>query len=340
MPLALLAAIAASLVTHATVLFLPDGDWLPASQESHDETVTLHAELHLPSPVAGSSLPTKPNNPQGKTSKRPKPVPTTPSPALPTGSTTSVTAENTLPETAVTSAGMATTAAPALPPGGSQQGSLSYRVYKGTQGFEVGRAVHQWTIIDGHYTLSATTQTSGLAGLFYPITLELVSAGDFGPDGFVPNRFRTLKQGAETQENASFDWAQGRIQLDRDGKYRPLAQGSQDLLSFPFQLAYRVRQLGADETAFPMHVASGKRYDAFNFTVQGEESVDTRAGTFRTLHLKATAPSNSADTTDVWLAIEHQWLAIKIRFTDRHGDSFEQVVDSLQIQPEPVQEKP
>lgn len=334
MPIALLAAIAASLVTHVTVLFLPDGDWLPAS---HEEAITLQAELQIPVPVATATPPAKPISKPSKVNKHPKPADL---PAVTTGSNTQASTEPLAPPTPA----MEQTPAPPRqslpPPGGSQRGSLSYRVYKGTQGFEVGRAVHHWEIVDGHYTLTSTTQTSGLAGLFYPITLELQSAGDFGPDGFIPTRFKTLKQGAETQENAHFDWTHNTIRLDRDGKDRALAQGSQDLLSFPFQLAYRVRQLGAIEATFPMHVASGKRYDAFNFAVQGEESVETRTGTFRALHLKATAPSNSADTTDVWLSIEHQWLAIKIRFTDRHGDSFEQVVDHLQIQTEPTQEKP
>ncbi|MEY4592718.1 MAG: hypothetical protein RIR18_1613 [Pseudomonadota bacterium] len=323
MPLALLAALAASLITHVTALFLPEGDWLPASHEKHEETqVPLQAELQIPAgKVAKPAQATKP-------SQRVKPVPKL-APLTP------LAADASTPATEIPAAiQVAETPAPIpSPPGGSPRGSLSYRIYKGSQGFEVGRSVHQWEISETGYKLSSSTETTGLAGLFYPVKIELRSTGEFGSEGFIPEHFRTLKRGSETNENADFDWANRSITLTRDGKTRSLAKGSQDLLSFPFQLAYRVSQLGTNETIFPMHVASGKRYDPFNFTVQGEELLVTRAGSFRTLHLQATAPNNSADTTDIWLAIERQWLAVKIRFTDRHGDSFEQVIDALQTIP-------
>lgn len=333
MPLALLAALAASLITHATALFLPEGDWLPSS---HEETpITLQGELQIPpsttlSPPLTKKLVEKPSKPSKPVKHQRQPqaasAQATPAPPTPTGEESSTATAEPVASAAATEQ---PAPPPTAPPGNSAKGSLSYRVYKGTQGFEVGRSVHQWEVVEGRYTLVSITETSGLAGLFYPVRIELQSTGQFGPDGFIPERFRTLRQGKESNEDADFDWASNAVKLTRDGKTRPLTKGSQDLLSFPFQLAYRVRQLGSDESVFPMHVASGKRYDPFNFTVQGEETLETRAGIFRTLHLKATAPNNNADTTDVWLAIEHQSLAIKIRFTDRNGDSFEQVIDSL-----------
>jgi hypothetical protein len=335
MPLALLAALAASLLTHATALLLPDGDWLPANQE--EPSLILHAELQVPAPPAFPST-SKPSAKSTKTTKLGQVTKRGASDASPTASPQSTVTSHDSPETdpgnplSENPPPAKTPIAMSPPPGGSNEGTLSYRVYKGTQGFEVGRSIHQWAIDKNRYTLISNTETSGLAGLFFPIKIELRSIGEFGPNGFIPSRFLTFKQGNETDENAVFDWQIPTVRLDRDGKTRNLAPGSQDLLSFPFQLAYRVRQLGAEETHFPMHVASGKRYDAFNFTVLGEETIDSRAGQFKTLHLQAKAPNNSADTTDVWLAIEYQWLAIKIRFTDRNGDSFEQVIDALQTQ--------
>ena len=333
MPLVLLAAFAASLITHATALFLPDGDWLPASHE--ESPITLQAELQIP-----PAVPAKVTEKLGQAVKPPKAH--KPKPAQPTTEAIRPSDPVTMVENQTTATQEVQPLPPQPPPGNSANGSLSYRVYKGSNGFEVGRSIHRWEITDQQYKLVSITETSGLAGLFYPLRIEMQSTGRFGAEGFIPEHFRTLKQGAETNENADFNWENHTVLLSRDGKTRALAANSQDLLSFHFQLAYRARQLGIAETAFPMHVASGKRYDPFNFTVQGEEVLETKAGTFRTLHLKATAPNNSADTTDVWLAIDRYWLAVKIQFTDRNGDSFEQVIDALQtsLQTQPAQDKP
>lgn len=323
MPIALLAALAASVITHSIALFAPDMDWLPGTNEE-ETPVVLHAELHMP---AQKTLPNKAS--PAKLPSRAKSQPTLPSSPSPNPPADPVATEG---------AGALTTSQQAKPvpppPANSASGSVSYTVFRGTNGFIVGKSQHQWTFTDGRYQLTAMTETSGLAGLFYPVKIEMQSQGEFGPDGLKPSVFRTLKDGQPTNENADFDWAKQQVRLSRDGRDRPLSTGSQDLLSFHFQLAYHAPQLAAGQTTFPMSVASGKRYDPYTFTVQGEETIETPVGSFRTLHLRASAPSMGADATDVWLAAEHQWLAIKIRFTDRNGDLFEQVINTLQTAPQ------
>lgn len=331
MPLALLAALAASLITHASALFMPDMDWLPSAQE---ESPTLHAELHVPAahPPDKSPFPEVSKKPS-KRAKNPKPpmpeVTPSESATAPLANTESpppspVAVEDTPPPKPKRK--------PPPPPGNSGEGLLSYRVYRGSNGFLVGQSAYRWRIADGQYSLSTTTETKGLAGLFYPLRIELQSEGEFGPDGFIPHHFRTLKQEKPSDENADFDWEKGQLRLSRDNRERPLSPGSQDMVSFVFQLTYLLQQLGSDEKRFPLHVASGKRYDLFQFSVEGKETLETPAGSFRTLHLKAIAPNNSSDTTEVWLALDRQQLAVKIRFTDRNGDSFEQVLETLETE--------
>ena len=69
---------------------------------------------------------------------------------------------------------------------------------------------------------------------------------------------------------------------------------------------------------------------SFQFVVDaldalGEEDIDTPAGHFRTLHLRAMTDS----VTEIWLALDHHRLPVKIRFTDKKGDVFEQIATEL-----------
>jgi len=48
-------------------------------------------------------------------------------------------------------------------------------------------------------------------------------------------------------------------------------------------------------------------------------------GVFRTLHLK----TQTGTTTELWLALDHGLLPIKIRHIDRKGDIYDQIVNEM-----------
>ena len=77
-----------------------------------------------------------------------------------------------------------------------------------------------------------------------------------------------------------------------------------------------------DDLAKPM---IGKKYERYALDSLGEEEIDTPAGRFRTLHLRAMTDS----VTEIWLALDHHRLPVKIRFTDKKGDVFEQIATEL-----------
>ena len=60
-------------------------------------------------------------------------------------------------------------------------------------------------------------------------------------------------------------------------------------------------------------------------TLLGEEEIETPAGRFRALHLRAMTDK----TTEVWIALDRQRLPVRIRFTDKKGESFEQVATEI-----------
>jgi hypothetical protein len=72
-------------------------------------------------------------------------------------------------------------------------------------------------------------------------------------------------------------------------------------------------------------VVTGKKYERYALDSLGEEEIDTPAGHFRTLHLRAMTDN----VTEIWIALDRERLPVKIRFTDKKGESFEQVATEI-----------
>jgi hypothetical protein len=75
-------------------------------------------------------------------------------------------------------------------------------------------------------------------------------------------------------------------------------------------------------------VVTGKKYDRFDIDSMGEEEIDIPAGHFRALHLRTVGDT----VTEIWIALDHHRLPVKIRYTDKKGDVFEQVATELGMQ--------
>lgn len=219
------------------------------------------------------------------------------------------------------------TPAPAREPLLPASGYLKFVVIKESLGMQIGMAEHRWKFsADGSYRLQSRIETSGLAALFKPLRQEHESRGQMGPTGLQPIHFSVLRNGQPRGEDADFDWQAGEVLLERDGSRHPLHPGSQDVLSLNYQLAYLSRL----EEGIRIGVVTGKKYEHYALDAMGEEDIDTPAGRFRTLHLRAAGET----LTEIWLALDHQRLPVKIRFTDKKGDSYSQVLSEFGLLPQ------
>lgn len=313
MPIALLVALVGSLAIHGAALFGTDVELFGGGPEP----APLHAEIQAPPPVPSPEA----ARPARKPAARPvppgplataKPAPmTVPAPAEPM--------QEAIPE--------ATTASPPVVPELAKpvlpaSGVIRFAIYKTSLGFQVGRAEHRWEFTeDGRYRLSGVTETSGLAALLRPARLEQESSGRLVAGGLQPERFRSLKNGKDANENADFDWESREVRLSRDGSQRSIAPGTQDILSLNYQLAY----LGRLAEGSNLGVVTGKKYERYELDSLGEEEIEVPAGRFRTLHLRAMTDN----VTEIWIALDRARLPVKIRFTDKKGESFEQVATEL-----------
>ena len=319
MPIALLAALASSLAIHAAALF---GAHFELGSEAA-EPPPLLIELKPP-PAAVQPLAPAPVTASKVASRtaRTKKVLATPAPAPVAVAAPAV--EMPLAEASTAEMPPAPAKVPAAPvapilPG---DGVIRYVVTMGSGGFYVGRAEHRWQFTaDGQYRLSSKTETSGLVALFRSLSFENESRGRLTADGLQPESYRSLKNGRDSNEGADFDWGSREVRLQRDGSTQSMAPGSQDILSLNYQLAYLKKPEGGGSIG----VVTGKKYERYALDSLGEEEIDTPAGRFRTLHLRAMTES----TTEIWIALDRYRLPVKIRFIDKKGDSFEQLVTEI-----------
>jgi hypothetical protein len=203
-------------------------------------------------------------------------------------------------------------------------GRILYRVDRGDQGFEIGKATSEWNIDDGHYRLRLETETTGLVWLIKSYRIVMESEGRIASDGLRPEHFSIRRNGVDAGENAVFDWEQMLISVGNNAPQR-LSPGAQDLLSFNYQLGF----MPDPEVSSTLPITTGKKYGLYRLEILGDEEIETPAGLMRTLHLRAPG----TNTTELWLAYDYLLLPVKIRHTDDKGDSFVQVALHIQLSP-------
>lgn len=207
-----------------------------------------------------------------------------------------------------------------------RQGRIRFSISRGDQGFVIGQSVHRWSHDGKRYTLSSITETTGLAALFKPARVMQASEGGIDAAGLHPSEFRTERNGI-AGEAASFDWASMKLKLSAGGQREVvLVIGGQDMLSMFYQLGAVFPWVPREPNE--IMVATGRKFERYAFEAVGEETLATRHGEMRTLHLRSAA---GVEAIDIWVCLDLHGLPLKIRYTDRQGESFEQIADEIEI---------
>ncbi len=181
-----------------------------------------------------------------------------------------------------------------------------------------------WTLADdGRYAARLMVVALGITAL------ELKSTGELRRFGLAPERF-TQKRIRRSEEAANFDWSRRRVTFSTRSFERELREGTQDRLSFQFQLmalAQRLPERFSPGAAIEFPVAGPDGVDDYAFLVGNEEIVATELGAFAARKLERPRSVGGADARiEVWLAPALQWLPVKLRFTDRRGRTTENVL--------------
>ena len=202
------------------------------------------------------------------------------------------------------------------------RGLIRFAVSRGDQGFVIGQAVHRWSHDGKTYMLNSVTETTGIAALFRAARVVQTSEGEITVAGLRPRQYRTERNGV-AGEAAGFDWQAQKLTYS-GAREAPLLPGAQDILSLFYQLG---QQLPIENSE--VMIATGKKFEPYAFVVLGEEQLAMRFGEQRTLHLKSVGEGREA--TEIWLGMELRGLPLKVRYTDRNGESFVQLAEQLEF---------
>ncbi|MHB0986786.1 MAG: DUF3108 domain-containing protein [Sulfuricella sp.] len=321
-----------SLALHLALLFGPHVS-LPLSLSP---APALELKLNIPPPAAlekrVTPKPAQPHPPKPRPHrllpKKPSPVPAKPAslPAAEPAPVQAKAAPEPAPPEPVPEPEPAPIAdqGPAMP----QRVVIRFTLFKGLKGLRVGRAEQNWIVDGERYTISSVVEATGLFSLFASGKYIQLSQGALAPDGLKPFDYRAERgQAADKTDTARFDWNAMTLALASGGNKQTLKlpEGTQDLLSFMYQLAFAPPQ----RSVVRMTVTNGRKLDSYAYWVV-EEALDTPMGKLNTLHLGKQREEGEKDT-EVWLAADYHYLPVKISQIDQDGDGLVLLANEIAI---------
>lgn len=314
-----------SLLAHLIITFAP----LIHVPVYHPDSVVLQASI-VNKPPAPLPVPHRVTR-ERKPPRRPAPQPSVPDPlpALPATEEPEPAAppaaeESALPEPVPDALAESPITLPEL-------AEINFILYKGSDGFEVGKAQLTWKRDGTSYSINQVAEASGIVSLFYTGRHVQISQGELAAEGLKPTSYWVQRgQRTDKTDTAQFDWENMRLTLGTGGDTRTvmLPHGTQDLLSFLYQLAFSPPQQG-EKTQ--LHITTGRKLDNYGYQSLGEETLETRLGPIKTLHI-GQVRQQGEETTEIWLATEYHYLPVKIRFTDKQGGVMEQTATAIKVQ--------
>ncbi len=208
---------------------------------------------------------------------------------------------------------------------------ISYTIYKGRDGFAVGRAEHTWKRDGKRYTITQVAEASGIFSLIASGRHVQISQGEVTPAGLRPVSYWVQRgQSADKTDSAQFDWQSMRLTFGSGGDTRSvkLPAGTQDLLSFLYQLAFDPPQQSGSTQ---LYITNGRKLDNYGYQSLNEEILETSLGQIKTLHI-GKLHQEGEENTEIWLATEYHYLPVKIRHTDKQGGVIEQTASAIKVQ--------
>jgi len=171
------------------------------------------------------------------------------------------------------------------------------------------------------YQLTSITEAKGVASLFLS-KLEQYSEGTVNEEGLKPNYY-AYQYGGNSEKNqyANLLWSDGVIEMTskKGKKSEPLPEGTQDFLSFMYQFMFT-----PPLNSMQITMTNGKYLRTYTYSFEGEETINTKLGELKTLHLLKSG--DNQEKTEIWLALDYQNIPVKVRKTEKNGEVLEQTV--------------
>jgi hypothetical protein len=214
--------------------------------------------------------------------------------------------------------------APAPP----HQVEIDYQIWR--KGSVAGLERHRYKVDeDGRYTLQSTAEPKGLLALALSDLVQK-SEGVVTERGLRPTSFLyQYGRNADKAQKAIFDWQTSKLTLETGTRRQTveLPDGAQDLMSFMYQFMF-----APPLQEMQLTITNGKRLKTYAYGFDGEETVETRMGQIRSLHIGRSS-DDGEEKTELWLATDYHYLPVKIRKTEKDGTVLERIATRLQTEP-------
>ncbi|MES2182521.1 MAG: DUF3108 domain-containing protein [Pseudomonadota bacterium] len=180
------------------------------------------------------------------------------------------------------------------------------------------------------YKINSLTEAKGLAALIIPDLLQ-TSDGSLINTGLQPKHY-LYQFGSNKNKtfSADFDWEQMKLTLHSAKGDKTLdlvdSDGTQDLLSFMYQFMF-----SPPLQKLRFSITNGKRLGIYEYSFEGEEKILTKIGEINTIHLLRDT-NESDEKTELWLALDYQYVPVKIRKTEKDGKVYELLVTGLKTE--------
>jgi hypothetical protein len=188
-----------------------------------------------------------------------------------------------------------------------------------------GKATITYNLVDNQYHLKSVMEARGLAALVISDLLQ-TSEGALTKSGLQPSSYLyQYGDNADKARNANFDWKNRvvSLQTSKGVKKEELPDGTQDLLSFMYQFMYV-----APLQTMQIPIATGKKLAIYDYSFEGEENLNIKLGELKTIHIVHSG-NNDEEKTELWLAIDYQYVPVKIRKIEKNGKVYEMVATRI-----------
>ena len=152
------------------------------------------------------------------------------------------------------------------------------------------------------------------------------SKGSITDNGLRPTSFieRGRKKGIRAAE---FDWSNNKLRLihGESNQTVDLPRGAIDQASLPYAFAFAEKI----PDNFSIHVTDGRRLKEYRYRIVGRERINCALGELETIHIERVREPDSKRSFEFWVAVEHHYLPVQVRFTDKNGRQFDSLVTSI-----------
>jgi hypothetical protein len=142
-------------------------------------------------------------------------------------------------------------------------------------------------------------------------------------------RYHKEVLGKKRDARLHFDWEQGKVTNQVQNKPWDMSvdHGTLDKLNYQLQLR---RDLSEGRTKLRYPVADGGIMKTYDFSILGEEKVQTPMGEYTAVKVRRERGPDSKRETLIWFAKELDYLIVKLKQVEKNGKSYMLLLHELQ----------